>query len=534
MLHDLLLTKANAHSVIYLIICFFLSAPITLSAQQKLLSNHQIGNENNLLSEPLGKILTPYQDILKQSEKEYLWLEPGGLTLSGRTLHWLLADLGWHDVGNINELSIDNYQQHDRILTDGFLELIKLDNQNGRSPLSSAESVLANAINADSTDQLLFSLIPEYDQISQLRKAISRYRFLSAYPWPILDLNFKPKLGQSHQQVKGIREILVRLGDLPQRAQKKYRLGVFDSVVVAALKKFQQRHGLVADGELGPNTYMALQVPPKQRIKQLQVNLWRWFTLPNRPPDKYLLVNIPSYQLSVMEVGKQVLQMKIIVGNIENQTPQIVTEIDRLTLNPSWTPTYNIINNELIPEYKKDFLSLKRKNFQLVKGYWNNSQSREIDHPNLNLPELLQSYRLVQAPGDNNALGYYRFNIPNRHSIYLHDTPVKSLFKQPLRAFSHGCIRLENANLLAKYLLTFEASYDENEMFSALKSGKTTHLRLTNPLPVYITYQTAWIDEQGKLRFSADIYSLDKKIINLAQFQTIVSNSVITHSDNSF
>ncbi|MCW8995043.1 MAG: L,D-transpeptidase family protein, partial [Psychromonas sp.] len=154
----------------------------------------------------------------------------------------------------------------------------------------------------------------------------------------------------------------------------------------------------------------------------------------------------------------------------------------------------------------------------------------EIDQPNLDLPTLLKSYRLVQAPGDNNALGYYRFNIPNRHSVYLHDTPVKSLFKRSRRALSHGCVRLENASLLAKYLLRFEKDYDENKMFSDLRSKKTSNLSLTQPLPVYLTYQTAWITKQGELRFSADIYSLDKK--NITQFQTIVSSSEPLHVQN--
>ncbi|MFT6987180.1 MAG: murein L,D-transpeptidase YcbB/YkuD [Psychromonas sp.] len=511
MLHDLLAITRKVYGVVFLIVFVSISQPLILNAQPLLFTDHENGRPVNKIE----KKVTPYQNTLKQSEKEYLWFNRNGLTLSGRTLYWLLADLGWQQIVNINELPKESYRQYDRILTNGFLELINVDSQKSGLPLASADSRLIQAVNEDSTDQLLFSLIPEYKQINQLRAAISDYRFLSASPWPTLDLNFKPKLGQSHPQVKEIREILVRLSCLAQNAQQKNRLDIFDSVVISALKKFQRRHGLVADGELGPQTYRALQISPKQRIKQLQVNLWRWFTLPNHPPEKYLVVNIPSYQLSVMEGGEPILEMKVIVGNSKNQTPQLITQINRLTFNPSWTPTFNIIKNELIPAYRKDFLSLKRQNFQLLKGYWENVQSREIDQPNLNLMQLLQSYRLVQAPGDNNALGYYRFNIPNNHAIYLHDTPVKSLFKKEERALSHGCVRLENAGLLAKYLLTFEKSYDENMLFAAIESGKTTHIELSNPLPVYITYQTVWIDQQGELRWSPDIYDLDKKTLKI-------------------
>ena len=479
--------------------------PCLLTAQPNSLPAEQVINT----SLPAEIKVTAYQNILQQSEKKYLWFDTAGITLSGITLNSVLADLGWYDVVNSNALSADEYLQHDRLLTDGFLRLININQRKNPLALANAESVLLTAVNEQSADELLFSLLPEYDQISNLRKAISYYRYLSAYPWPKLEVNFQPKLGQNHAQVKGIRQILTLLGDLPARAQSKNRLDVYDSVVVNALKKFQLRHGLVSDGKLGPDTYAVLQIPPAERIKQLQVNLRRWFTLPNHPPEKYLLVNIPGYKLSIIEKGSQMLQMKVIVGDIDNQTPLLITQIDRITLNPTWTPTVNIINSELIPNYEKDFLSLKRNNFQLVKGSRHSPDKKEIDQPNLNLAKLLQSYRLVQAPGDNNALGYYRFNIPNTKAIYLHDTPVKSLFNKPRRALSHGCVRLQDADLLAKYLLSFEDDYKTNAMYFALQSGQTTNLRLRNTLPVYITYQTIWFDKQGTLRFLPDIYELD-------------------------
>lgn len=506
----------------FLVLLLILSAPITLHAQQAL-------KEKNLSTAPIEKALTPYQNMLKQTGKDYLWLDERGLTLSGLSLYRLLADLGWHEV---TDLPIDNYRQRDHLLSAGFLALINLDATNSSVAQPSAQARLIQAINTDTTDQLLLALLPEYEQISQLRKAISQYRGLSVYPWPTLDVHFKPKLGQAHPKVKVIREILARLGYLPAKAQHNARLNVFDAVVVAAIKRFQQRHGLSVDGKLGKHTYAALQVSPKQRIKQLQTNLWRWFILPKQPPERYLLVNIPGYQLSVIEEGQLALQMKVIVGNRDNQTPQMITEIDRLTLNPTWTPTVNIIKNELIPEYQKDYLSLKRKNFQLVKGDRKNVQRREIDQPDLNLPKLLQSYRLVQAPGENNALGYYRFNISNPYAIYLHDTPVRSLFKRAQRALSHGCIRLEKPNLLASYLFASHSA-GQDRLDSALHSKKTKHLSLPHPLAVYITYQTAWIDGQGQLRWSPDIYALDSKNESDAQFQTRISNQVITLSAHS-
>ena len=147
---------------------------------------------------------------------------------------------------------------------------------------------------------------------------------------------------------------------------------------------------------------------------------------------------------------------------------------------------------------------------------------------------MLKSYRLVQAPGKKNALGYYRFNIKNDHSVYLHDTPVKSLFKQSARALSHGCIRLEDAKQLAQYLLNQQNELSNNALKTVLTSGKTTNYLLNNPLPVYVTYQTAWVNEQGKLIISPDIYQQESKNLPLAQFDTTLSNPVITLSLNNF
>ncbi|TRX54448.1 murein L,D-transpeptidase [Thalassomonas sp. M1454] len=508
------------------VISSVLSVPVAESGNSKVIDSKNL-NHNNIGSSSIPT----YDYLISNSKKQYLWFDDSGLTMSGLSLHRLLADLGWHQQIKVTSIEAESFKAHDEVLTLGFLKLLNLNESSSQENLSDG---LLEAIDNDSTDELLLSLIPNYDQISHLRKAISQYRFLSSYQWPKLDPSFKPKLGQSHKNVAAIRNILVNLGDLPKKAQTQYRLDVYDSVVVAALKKFQERHGLTVDGKLGPQTYRALSVTPKQRVVQLQTNLWRWFTLPKEAPENYLLVNIPGYQLAVVEGGEQVMQMKVIVGDNDNQTPQMITEINRVTLNPTWTPTPNIIKNELIPEFEQDYLSLKRKNFQLVKGYWKNAQTREIDDPNLNLAKLLKSYRLVQAPGDNNALGYYRFNIPNDYSVYLHDTPIKSLFNRSERALSHGCIRLEDAKLLANYLINSETSVKPEKVNKALQSGKTTNLPLNNPLPVYITYQTAWINEQGELRLSPDIYNLDHNNSSNSQFHATDSNPVISISQNNF
>lgn len=484
----------------WLVLLMFLFNPIVSYGNNFKLVNDKsfIAHQNDAINP------TDYQTLLKQLHRSYLWFDDNQRSLNGLTLHRLLSDLGFPTLSEFRSLNRHEYGRQDHALTNGLILLLKTSGTVTNNNL--AIEHLKSAFENQTVEELIHSIVPKYQQFNQLRLALNFYNDLLKRQWPELNDSFTPRLGQSHKSVQAIRKRLALLGDLPAKAQTESRLDVYDSVAVKSLQGFQLRHGLKADGKLGPSTYRALNVSPAERVKQLQVNLWRWFALPTLPPNKFLLVNIPQYQLSVFEAGQQTFEMKVIVGDRGNQTPQMVTEINQITLNPSWTPTRKIIKNDIIPEYQQDYLSLKRKNFSFVKGYWHNIEVREIDSPNLNFDTLLQTFRLVQAPGENNALGAFRFNIPNNQSIYLHDTPVKSLFKRRDRALSHGCVRLEDAQGLATYLLK-----DDNKprMLESLKTGKTKKLTLNQPIVVYITYQTAWVDDQGVLQLAPDIYQLD-------------------------
>ncbi|QBY03446.1 murein L,D-transpeptidase [Thalassotalea sp. HSM 43] len=456
-----------------------------------------------------------HQQFLNTLQHDYAWFKDGQATLTGIELQKLLLDLGWLNTSVTTDVASKNILNADANLTLGMLKLIDLSAHLYGTEVDS-EDLLLQALQQKREGELLWSMIPNYDQVSLLRKYISKFRHLQRKKWPAVDVSFYPKLGQSHPKVKAIRQALVYLGDLPKKAQTRQRQDVFDSVVIAALKRFQQRHSLVADGRLGPKTFEQLSITPEQRVKQLQMNLWRWFAYPKSEPNRYILVNIPGYKLFMKDSGSNAFEMKVVVGKSDNQTPTMVTEINRLTVNPTWTPTWNIIRNDLLPEYKKDYLSLKRQNFQLLKGTGSSPQAKQIDKPNIDIPSMLKEYRLVQSPGDNNALGYYRFNIPNDHSVYLHDTPAKSAFNLKHRALSHGCIRLEDAAFLANTLSEYDENISSTRTQSALHSGKTAHFRLEQPIPVLITYQTAWINEQGELQLLPDIYNKDEHhVINI-------------------
>jgi murein L,D-transpeptidase YcbB/YkuD len=315
--------------------------------------------------------------------------------------------------------------------------------------------------------------------------------------------------------------------DLKSSTFDQFRFHIFDPDVVLALKQFQRRHGLVNNGKLSKKTLSALNMLPAQRLGILQTNLWRWLSLPSVPPEQYLLVNIPFYHLSWVEGKREKLSMKVVVGKAQNPTPIMVTELSYLTVNPYWTPTENIVKNELLLQNTQSPGSLKKQGFTLVKGGLSQAIFKNLDTHTAMITPWLKEYRLVQLPGKNNALGKFRFNIKNFHSVYLHDTPVKNVFEQKNRALSHGCIRLQNPQQLVMKVLENEKKSKHQRVNKALKNQTTQHIKLNTAIPVFTTYQTVWVKTNGKLHWRPDIYQLDRLDPIPAQFYTTVSNIVL-------
>lgn len=485
-----------------------------------------------------------YQLVKKNNSNKLLWVTHQKLNLSGLSLVSLLNDLGLRVLPLTINSNEHDLTAIDRQLTSQLVYIATLFNGYQFKPKENPqEEIIAAVINktlANYVDQLL----PQFDEVVRLRSAIAKYRQLSSLPWPSIAEKFNPQLGQGHQEITKLRAILSALGDIDNSKLSNFRQHIFDPEVIEALKHFQTRHGLKATGILDNKTRLALAITPKQRIEIMQANLWRWLSLPSHPPQRYLQVNIPSYHLSLIENNQQTLAMKVIVGDKQHPTPIMVTEINSVTINPTWTPTYNIVNNELLPQNTRDPGSLKRQNFKLAKGAWHQQVFREIEQLTTDIKKLLPEYHLVQAAGENNALGKHRFNIKNHHSVYLHDTPVKNLFSKSNRALSHGCIRLQFSGLLAEAFLASENKLKQ-QVRNASQSGDTSHIRLSSNIPVYITYQTVWVAANGKINWRDDIYQLDqgaliptiipilipapKQIITTAQSDAILGNTVLAH-----
>ena len=190
----------------------------------------------------------------------------------------------------------------------------------------------------------------------------------------------------------------------------------------------------------------------------------------------------------------------------------MVTQVNSITINPQWTPTYNIVHNELLVENSTNPGSLRRQNFKLAKGYGAKQIVQPIFNDSASIKAALGEYKLIQAAGKNNALGKYRFNIKNFHSVYLHDTPAKNLFIKKSRALSHGCVRLQSAHLLAQEFMINESKNKRKRIKQSLSTNKSQHIKLTNSIEVYLTYQTAWLTSTGKMHWAADIYQLDQPL----------------------
>lgn len=477
-----------------------------------------------------------YEQLLASQHQPYLWFTKNKLNLSGLSLVSLLNDLG---ISYFPYQQLErgvNISKLDQQLSQELLYIASLFNGYQLKPIEKPPVEIAQAVKNNSLATYVDLLLPQFDEVVRLRAAMAVYRKLSQTKWPKLDKNISFKLGQGHKNVAKVRQILAALGDLDQSRYSKYRQHIFDPEVILALKSFQARHGLKANGKFTHNTIAALNRTPQERIKTMQINLWRWLSLPSFPPKRYLKVNIPSFQLSLIENQQPSVTMKVIVGDKKHPTPIMVTQVGSITVNPIWTPTYNIIHKELLPENAQNPGSLKRQNFKLAKGYGNNRTYKNVFTDSAAIKSALKEYKLVQAPGDNNALGKYRFNIKNFHSVYLHDTPAKRLFNQAYRALSHGCVRLQHANKLAEHFLASgmfagDLAANKAQVQQVIKSKKMRHFALAEPVPVYLTYHTVLVTPAGKVHWQNDIYQQDKKLLARGQANSqsdaTVSNVVL-------
>jgi murein L,D-transpeptidase YcbB/YkuD len=282
----------------------------------------------------------------------------------------------------------------------------------------------------------------------------------------------------------------------------------FDADVASALAAFQGHHGLPATGALDRATLEKLNVPLEARIKQVALNLERWRWLPNDLGARHFVVNVPQFHLIARENGTPVLDMRVVVGKRGNETPLFSDQMETVVFSPYWNVPETIALEETAPAVAKDPDFLARNNMEVVNAAGRVVAADEIPWGD---PAALEGLRFRQRPGANNALGYVKFLFPNKHAVYLHDTPADALFKRIGRAFSHGCVRVEQPEALARYVLRDQPEWTEDAIRTAMRSGDERHVKLAQPIPVHIIYMTAWVDERGGLHFADDVYGYDAR-----------------------
>ena len=320
------------------------------------------------------------------------------------------------------------------------------------------------------------------------------------------------KKGESSPIVVKLRRRLLLSGDY-RGCSANLLSSKFDSCLERAVKNFQRRHAIKADGRVGRGTQRLLNIPVESVIDRVLLNIDRIKWLPRNIMERHIVVNIPEYMLHYYENNIEKKQLRVIVGDPKHPTPIFSDTLSYITLNPYWKIPPNIIKKEVVPEMIKNSNYMRKHRLEAHETWEENSTV--VSLKGFNWREYLHSdkkfpYRIMQPPGDSNALGRVKFKFPNKFSVYLHDTPTKHLFKKKRRAFSHGCIRLSNPFSLLESLSRIEPNIDSVMVKKILKSKKKKEVDLTKDLPIHLVYLTTWTDKKGELIFGDDIYQYDR------------------------
>ena len=296
--------------------------------------------------------------------------------------------------------------------------------------------------------------------------------------------------------------------ELKQRLQMSGHLKGDD--LAAGVKSFQELHALPATGVVDKATLAAMNVPLDTRIEQVALNLQRWRYMPDDLGEQHFFVNIPYYHLVARESGKPVMDIRVVVGKPGNNTPIFSEDMETVVFSPYWNIPDTIAENETAPAVARDPNYLARQGIEILRVTSSGTQTLNASDVDWDNAESLKGLAFRQRPGAANALGHVKFLFPNKYNVYLHDTPADSLFAKPGRAFSHGCVRVEEPETLAKYVLKDYPEWDDEKIFAAMRAGVEKPVKLKKKIPVHIVYFTSWVDENGGLHFQPDIYGYDR------------------------
>ena len=375
-----------------------------------------------------------------------------------------------------------------------------------------AEFLQHQLVNASDTDSVIAALEPPFPTYHRTLNALRTYFELARHDdaelLPVPRQAIKP--GDAYAGLPRLMRLLALLGDLPEKEKDVTSSTLYQGALVTAVTRFQQRHGLEANGLIDAQTLKELNTPLSHRVAQLQLTLERLRWLPHqfqRPP---IVVNIPEFRLrAVDEQYHWTLFMKVVVGRAyRHQTPVFASDIKSVIVRPYWNVPLSIVRTEMLPHIEKDPGYLAKNSYELV-----DNTGTVVDSGTVSKEMKLQlrsgKLGIRQTPGPNNALGLLKFDFPNQHEVYMHGTPAMELFSRSRRDFSHGCIRVEDPVALAAWLLQDQPEWTADHIRTATLGDETFRVNLKRPVPVLFVYGTAVTMEDGEVHFFRDIYGQD-------------------------
>lgn len=444
-----------------------------------------------------------------------------GLTPSDYHLQPLLRLQRQKEAGTHDPTLHVNY---DLLLTNAFIRLAydksfgKVDPQHLHSTWNLPEksiqrdpaTIIEESIGNGNIEEALAIFSPRSLFYTRLKTALVKYRSIQQNGgWSSVSAGPALRPGTRGTRVQALRDRLSRSGDLVVGSLQS---PLFDETLTQAVRRFQQRHFLDADGVVGIQTLKKLNTPVEQRINQIRVNLERVRWMSHDLPATFILVDIADFTLYYYKNNRVIWKTKIIAGLPYHTTPCFESSIKHLIINPTWTIPRSIIKRETIPNIQQNGEYLQEQNLHIL-----DYQGRHIDPASIDWHSYSGRsfpYLIRQSPGPHNALGRIKFILPNKHSIYLHDTPHRELFSRDHRAFSHGCIRVDNPLTLGELILKNDGqNWDRYRFEKVIAGGKTTNVSLKTALPVMLIYWTVNAEDSNEILFLQDIYNRDTKLL---------------------
>lgn len=400
------------------------------------------------------------------------------------------------------------FLQYAQDIQSGILEPRRIDENMTLSPPRRDRKLLLESFAASNPAAFLKTLPPDSPDYALLLKEKARMeKIVGRGGWGDKVQARKLTLGDNNGAVQQLRARLSRMGYGNLGNSPSY-----DQGLARAVQRFQIDLGLSPDGVAGSNTIAAINTTAGERLAQTVIGLERLRWLNKPLGSRYILVNEAAFEAYVIDNGKVSFETRVVVGQPGRwRTPEFERTMTHLIINPSWYVPESIAGGEYLPMLQKDPDSLARQGIEMYDTEGNEVDPTTVDYSGYSKDNFPFSMR--QPPSDGNALGVVKFMFPNKHAIYLHDTPAKSLFSRAIRAYSHGCVRVADPQGLAHVLLERQSKDPDGLFQSYVDSGVESQLNLATPVPIYLVYRTVWVDKKGKAQYRADTYDVDGKVL---------------------